>query len=91
MVAVAEQFYPLDLATYMTQSEFLTIDKRALTKSIFNTTDNTSTPYLSSYTVLGYEWFSYHHMCFTLSDGGTVRISDGNAWCVHIPAHLHCV
>ena len=51
MVAVAEQFYPLGLTlSYMTQSEFLTIDKVALTKSIFNTTDNTSTPYLSSYT-----------------------------------------
>ena len=61
MVAVAEQFYPLGLTlSYMTQSEFLTIDKVALTKSIFNTTDNTSTPYLFWYTVLGYEWFSYH-------------------------------
>ena len=86
-VAVAKQFIPLGLASYMTQSELLTIDKVALTKSIFNATDNTSTPYQSSYTVLGYEWFSSHDMYFTLSDGGKVRISDGNAWCVHIPSH----
>ena len=88
-VAVAKQFIPLGLASYMTQSELLTIDKVALTKRIFNVTDNTSTPYQSSYTVLGYEWFSYHDMHFTLSDGGNVRISDGNAWCVHIPSHSH--
>ena len=90
-VAVAKQFIPLGLASYMTQSELLTIDKVALTKSIFNATDNTSTPYQSSYTVLGYEWFSSHDMYFTLSDGGKVRISDGNAWCVHIPSHSHGV
>ena len=87
-VAVAKQFIPLGLASYMTQSELLTIDKVVLSKSIFNVTDNTSTPYQSSYTVLGYEWFSHHKMYFTLSDGGRVTISDGNAWCVHIPTAL---
>ena len=53
----------------------------ALTKRIFNKTDNTTTPYQTSYIVLGYEWFSYHNMHFALHDGGRVRISDGNAWC----------
>jgi hypothetical protein len=90
-VAVAKQFIPLGLASYMTQSELLTIDKVALSKSSFNPTDNTSTPYQASYTVLGYEWFSYHHMYFTLSDGGRVRITDGNAWCVHLPSHSYAV
>ena len=54
----------------------------ALTKRIFNNTNNTHTPYQASYTVLGYEWFSHHNMYFALHDGGKVRISDGNAWCV---------
>ena len=53
-----------------------------LTKRIFNHTNNTHTSYQASYTVLGYEWFSYHNMYFALHDGGKVRISDGNAWCV---------
>ena len=53
----------------------------ALTKRIFNKTDNTTTPYQTSYMVLGFEWFSHHNMYFALHDGGRVRISDGNAWC----------
>ncbi len=59
-----------------------------LTKRIFNKTDNTTTPYQTSYIVLGYEWFSYHNMYFALHDGGRVRISDGNAWCAaHVATH----
>jgi len=81
-VAVAKQTIPLGLASYMTHAELMSIDKVMISKNLFNATDFTMTPYSVSYTVLGYEWTSQHDMFFLLSDGGELRIADGNAWYV---------
>jgi len=78
---------PLGLASHLDHEGLMSIKRVVVRKQVYNESDlapdveeQEPTEVYSAYTVVGYDWTSSSEMEFSLHDGSSVFIKDGNTW-----------
>jgi hypothetical protein len=81
------QEIPLGLASHLDHKGLMSIKRVVVRKQVYNESEfapdveeQIPTELYSAYTVVGYDWTSPTEMEFSLHDGSSVFIKDGNTW-----------
>jgi hypothetical protein len=88
---------PLGLASHLDHEGLMSIKRVVVRKQVYNESDlapdaeeQEPKEVYSAYTVVGYDWTSSSQMQFSLHDGSTVFIEDGNTWLFDATEELPC-